>query len=118
MSDFATAVLRSFVQKLLGLVFTWVGVHFVAIPAHDKAAITNWAVLTVTAGFLFVYEVVAHWLETRTGTSPLTVAFRALARILMLGIKARPTYVTPAPPSAPELVVTPIRQVGPDGQPL
>ncbi len=118
MSDFATAVLRNFVIKLLAVVFTWVGVHFVAIPAHDKAAVTNWAVLAVTAGFMFVYTVVVHWLETRAGNGTLAVGCRALARVLMLGIKARPTYVTPPLPAEPEPAVTPIHQVGPDGRPL
>jgi hypothetical protein len=118
MTDFATAVLRNFVIKLLAVVFTWVGVHFIAIPEADKAAITNWAVLAVAAGLMFVYTVVIHWLETRAGNGTFAVACRAVARILMLGIKARPTYLRPAPEPQPAPVVTPIHQVGPDGKPL
>lgn len=118
MTDFATAILRDFVKKSLGIVFAWVGVHFIAIPEHDRAAITNWAVLGVTAGFMFVYTVIVHWLESRTGNNPFATACRVMGRVLMFGIKARPTYVTPAQTPAPEPVVTPIRQVGPDGTPL
>jgi hypothetical protein len=114
-TDFAKAVIRDFVKKVLGIVFAWLAVNIIAIPQADKDAVTNWVVLTVTAGFMFVWAVVVHWLETRTGNNPFAVACRALARLLMLGISFRPTY--PGKP-VPVPVVTPIHQVGPDGKPL
>ena len=117
MSDFAVAVLRDFIIKALGIVFAWVGVHFVAIPEHDKAAITNWAVLTATAGLMLVWSIVVHFLESRTGNNPFAVLCRALGRLLMFGIKLKPSYARPVPP-APEPVPAPIRQVGPNGQAL
>lgn len=116
MSDFAVAVLRDFVIKAIGIVFAWIGVHFIAIPEHDKAAITNWAVLAATAGFMFVWSAVVHFLETRTGNGTFAVLCRALARLLMFGIKLKPTYPQAKP--AVEPVVTPIRQVDSSGNPL
>lgn len=103
MSAYAQSVLRDAVQKLLGVVFAWLAVHVIDIPQHDKAAITNWAVLGVTSAALLVWTAAVRFLESRTGTSQFDAACRALGRVLMLGIKTTPTYSSPEPP---EPVVT------------
>lgn len=101
MSSLAKSILRDAVQKLLGIVFAWIGVHFINIPQHDKDAITNWAVLAVTAGLLLVWTTAVRWLESRHGTSQFDAICRALGRILMLGIGSVPVYVSPTPPAPP-----------------
>jgi hypothetical protein len=133
MSAFATSLLRSLAQKALGVLFVWVGVHVIAVPEHVRSAVTDWAVLLVTTLLLFVWTSVVRWLETRRGDSPFDVYARALARILMLGIKSTPMYYTPPPtlkpvpvpelvqPSWPQPVSPPeppTTTVGPGGNPL
>lgn len=109
MSDLAKSILRDFVQKVLGVVFAWVGVHFIAIPSADKDAITNWAVLAVISVALLIWTSAVRWLESRKGTGQLDVACRALGRILMFGIKTTPQYTdtTPLPPASPIVVELP-----------
>ena len=108
MSSLAKSILRDAVQKLLGIVFAWVGVHFVAIPQHDKDAITNWAVLAMTAGLLLVWTAAVRWLESRHGNNAFDAACRALGRILMLGIASTPVYVKPTPPAPPAPPADPV----------
>lgn len=98
MSDFAASLIRDFVQKLLGMIFAWVGVHYVAIPPDVKKAVTNWAVLAVTAGALLLWTALVRWLETAQGASQQAVYRRALGRALMLGVKTTPAYTPPPPP--------------------
>jgi hypothetical protein len=99
MSAFATSLLRSLAQKVLGMLFVWVGVHFIAVPEHVRSAVTDWAVLLVTTLLLFVWTSAVRWLETRRGDTPFDVYARALARILMLGIKSKPFYFDTSKPA-------------------
>lgn len=100
MPSFVQSLLRDAVQKLLGIVFAWVGVHFIAIPEDEKKAITNWAVLGATALLLLIWTALVRFLESRNGNSQLDAYCRAIGRVLMLGIKTTPVYVTPTPPAA------------------
>lgn len=101
MSGLAQSILRDAVQKLLGVAFAWIAVHFVAIPEADKAAITNWAVLGGSALLLLVWTALVRFLESRTGTSQFDTYCRAIGRVLMLGIKTTPVYSAPTPPAPP-----------------
>lgn len=101
MPDVVQSILRDFVQKILGIVFVWTAAHAVDLPAGDKAAITNWAVLGLTALLLLIWTAAVRWLESRKGNSQFDVYCRAIGRVLMLGIKTTPVYVAPTPPAPP-----------------
>lgn len=104
MSDFAKSLLRDLVQKLMGIVFAWIGVHILAVPPSVKDAVTNWAVLTVTALLLLVWTTITRWLETREGKTKLDGYLRAAGRIAMMGVKGVPVYVSPEPTPTVEVV--------------
>lgn len=101
MSDLIQSIMRDFVQKLLGIAFVWTVAHGINLPESDKAAITNWAILGMTALLLLVWTTLVRWLESRKGTSQFDSTARALGRVLMLGIKTTPSYTAPAAPAPP-----------------
>ncbi|HEY6021595.1 MAG TPA: hypothetical protein VIY48_17530 [Candidatus Paceibacterota bacterium] len=98
MTDFARSLLRDLVQKALGIVFAWIGIHILAIPQDVKNAVTNWAVLTVTAVLLLIWTTIVRWLETRQGATKLDGYLRVIAKLVMFGVKGLPVYVLPKEP--------------------
>lgn len=91
MSDLVKSLLREVAQKLVGMVAFWLVAHGLDVPP----AVTNWTVLALVTGGLVVWTALVRWFETRYGTGPLGRFARAVGRLLMLGIGAKPTYVAP-----------------------
>lgn len=91
MSPFLMSVLRELAQKLVGIVALWLVAHGLPVPA----AVTDWAVLALIGGGVALWTVGVRFLETRVGNTTLGRFARFVARLLMLGIKAKPVY-TPA----------------------
>ncbi len=91
MSDFLKSALRELVQKGVGIVAVWLVAHGVDVPA----AVSDWAILALVAGGVTLWTIAIRFLETRDSAFA-----RGLARLLMLGIASKPTYVPPTPESA------------------
>lgn len=108
MTDFARSLLRDLVQKALGIVFAWIGIHILAIPQDVKNAVTNWAVLTVTAVLLLIWTTIVRWLETRQGTTKLDGYLRVIAKLVMFGVKGLPVYVLPKEPDPVPKEIPPV----------
>lgn len=89
MTEFLTSILRDFAQKGVGVVAVWLVAHGFDVPA----AVTDWAVLALVSGGLLLWTAAVRFLETRQSGFA-----RGLARVLMLGIGAKPVY----PPAEPE----------------
>jgi hypothetical protein len=95
-SSIALSIVRSAVQFLGGLIFTWLASHGLNIPVEQQATI---AALVVTFVGTVGYTAAVRWLETRKGSSWPAVLARALAKLLMLGLTGRqPVYPPAAPP--------------------
>ncbi len=106
MSDYAKSLIRDAVQKILGIIFAWMAVHALAVPNSVKDSVTNWAVLFVAAFLLWLWTAITRWLESQKGDDKLHSYLRAAGRILMLGVKMFPVYITPTPP----VIVKPIQE--------
>lgn len=96
MSDLVKSILRELVQKGVGIVVLWAAAHGLPVPE----AVSSWVVLTLVAGGVALWTIVVRFLETRAEGTALGSFARGLAQLLMLGIKAKPTY----PPETPEAV--------------
>jgi hypothetical protein len=83
MKDFLVSLLREFAQKGVGIAVVWLVAHGIDVPE----AVTNWVVLTIVTVGLLIWTAVVRFLETRDSAFA-----RAIARLLMLGIKAKPAY--------------------------
>jgi len=89
MSDFLKSALRELAQKGVGIVAVWLAAH--GLPVPD--AVSSWVVLALVGGGVALWTIVVRFLETRDSGLA-----RGLARLLMLGIAAKPTYTEPAAP--------------------
>jgi hypothetical protein len=89
MSDLVTSLLREAAQKLVGMAVVWLLAHGLSVPS----SVSDWAVLALITGGLFLWTALVRLLESLPG-------FSWLAKVLMLGIGKRPSYAVP-PPSAP-----------------
>ena len=89
MTNFLTSVLRTLAQVVVGYVVTWLTARGLDVPEQAQ----TWALGAFVAGGIFLWTALVRLLETRKGTGAFPVACRRLARVLMLGIGARPAYV-------------------------
>lgn len=87
-NDFVASVLRELAQKIVGLVAVWLAAHVLPVPS----AVTDWAVLALVTGGVALWTVAVRFLETRVGDTPFGRLARFVARLLMLGINAKPSY--------------------------
>lgn len=88
MSDLVTSLIREFVQKAVGVVALWLVAHGISLPQ----SVTDWATLTAIGAGLWVWTALVRWLETRSAATAGGRFANWLARILMLGVTAKPTY--------------------------
>lgn len=88
MNDFLKSALREIAQKVVGAAVVWLVAHGFEVPE----AVTNWTILTLVGAGLALWTIVVRFLETRDSGFA-----RGLARLLMLGIASKPTYVQPTP---------------------
>jgi len=89
MTNFATSVLRTLAQVLIGYAVTWLAAQGLDVPEQ----VQQWAMGAIVAGGIFLWTALIRWLETRKGDSFWPVTARRVGRVLMLGIGARPVYV-------------------------
>lgn len=87
MNPFVASVLRELAQKGVGLVALWLVAHGLPVPS----AVTDWAVLAIIGGGVAVWTTVVRFLETRNSR-----VAQFIARLLMLGIQAKPSYAKPS----------------------
>lgn len=88
LNDFVASVLRELAQKIVGIAAVWLAAHVLPVPS----AVTDWAVLTLVTGGVALWTILVRFLETRVGDTGFGRFARAVARLLMLGINAKPTY--------------------------
>jgi hypothetical protein len=86
MNPFVASVLRELAQKGVGVVALWVVAHGLPVPS----AVTDWAVLAIVGGGVAAWTTTVRFLETRNNK-----VAQLLARLLMLGIQAKPVYTKP-----------------------
>lgn len=89
MTNFVTSVLRTLAQTVVGYLVTQLAARGLDVPEQ----VQTWAGGAIFAGGILLWTLIVRWLETRKGTGAVATAARRLARILMLGIGARPVYV-------------------------
>lgn len=93
MRDRFLAAWRTAVQVTLPLLIAVLANHGIKVPDSLAGAAQTAA---IGAG-AFVWAWGTHWLQTRTGASRWARLARFAGRVLMLGAKALPKYVVPAP---------------------
>lgn len=90
MSNFATSLMRSIAQVIVGFVVTWFAARGLDIPEN----VENWLLGALVAGGILLWTALVRWLETRQGNGQFPVLARRLAGILMLGTGVnQPAYV-------------------------
>lgn len=82
---------RHFGQVVLGGVVAWAVARGFDVSPEMKTAVG----VAVAAAGLWLYGVIAHFLETRTGDSVIAKACRAIARLMMAGAPPVLAYKKP-----------------------
>ena len=91
MPDWLISALRTLVQAYAGSAALWLAAHGITLPSEA----TDWAVLVLVAGAITAWTAGVRWLEARQGDGFGARLARGLARLLMLGIVTKPTYLAP-----------------------
>lgn len=88
MGNFATSMLRTLAQLLIGWAVSAAAAWGLDIPQQVR----DWALTAIVAAGMFAYTGLVRYAETRTGPGWWAVLCRRVARLLMLGITAKPAY--------------------------
>ena len=82
---------RTGMQALFALTVAWLVGHGIRVDPQ----LSGWLELAAVAAGAGVWAGVTHWLQTRTGSAWWAVTARTVARWLLAGPAAAPTYPAP-----------------------